>query len=457
MSRQSSATWFERAATTVLPVALGAGVFIVAFVHVHDVAVWAGQPGWAAWIISLTGEAMAIAGLAAITSRRRANAPIKWAVFVVIGAVVFSGACNLTAVLHRAQPGDPADLVLHGKPGMWVGLMAVWPVIAFGLVAGLKATKPAHPDEPDETPADSSPRTSPARAAAARLAYAGGELADNIMDPKGYGRLYRDGGTALAAGHTPAATATFPPVGVGANGASGHVGVVAPVAAPWTRTGLHGGDAPTGGHNGEHADGHTGRSPLAPVDARPAPALAAPAAETTRQPVPVGGVTREAVGGQLWDVFVDENGRSHRELVGPDGDSAVSRRRIPTPPPTPVPPPREPVIDTPPVTVPPAPAPAPVSRERVDSTGPRPAAIEFRAPEPPAAAAPMEGGGSQEPDVSDLLDDGRTIRDALAAAGTALNRSTLHTGLKERGHRAGTRRLDALLRELRAEPVGAGR
>ncbi|SBW19581.1 hypothetical protein FDG2_1443 [Candidatus Protofrankia californiensis] len=59
--------------------------------------------------------------------------------------------------------------------------------------------------------------------------------------------------------------------------------------------------------------------------------------------------------------------------------------------------------------------------------------------------------------MADLLGDGRKVRDELAAAGRPLTRSTLHAGLKERGQRAGTRKLDALLRELRAEPVGAGR
>ncbi|ONH23824.1 hypothetical protein [Pseudofrankia asymbiotica] len=414
MSRQTSgATWFERAATTVLPVALGAGVFIVAFIHVHDVACWSGQPSWASWLIAMTGEAMAVAGLAAITSRRRADAPIKWAVFVVVAAVLFSGACNLVAVLHRTGPGDPPGTVLHGEPGVWVGLMAVWPVLAFGLVAGLKATKPPHTD--DETPAADVPRqTSPVRAA-------------------GYGRLYRDGGTAPDGGHMPTATADLAAIRVGENGTSDHVGVVVPVAAAWARTGLSDVDDDLAGHNGEHSNGHTGQSSLPPLGTRPAPAAApvpAPREPTPAPARPVGDVTREASGGELWDVYTDADGRHHRVHAGRDDDA------------------------TPPLTLAPATPPQP---ERAETAGPRLPAVQFRAPEPPAPAAVAATGSGAETDVSDLLDDGRKVRDGLAAAGRALNRSTLHAGLKERGHRAGTRRLDALLRELRAEPVGAGR
>jgi hypothetical protein len=389
MSRKTSgATVIERAATNLLPVALGAGVFIVAFIHVHDVACWAGQPSWASWLIAMTGEAMAIAGLAAITSRRRDNAPIKWAVFVVVAAVLFSGACNLVAVLHRHRVGDPSGEVLHGEPGVWVGLMAVWPVLAFGLVAGLKATKPPHAEDAD----DDLDRT--ARAHEVRAA--------------GDGRSARPvtggAGTAPGGGHMAATATDYPAVNARASGASDHVGVVVPVAAAWTRTGLTGGEDDPTGHNGQHNNGHTPRPSAPAVDDRPALA------------------------------------------------------------PTPIPPPREPVRDLPaeptaptrPAT--PAPALAPPARDRAtESTGPRLPAVQFRAPEPPTPATDADETAAGEVDVSDLLADGRAIRDGLAKAGKPLNRSTLHAGLKERGQRAGTRKLDALLRELRGEPVGAAR
>ncbi|AEH08453.1 hypothetical protein FsymDg_0947 [Candidatus Protofrankia datiscae] len=359
-----------------LPIALGVGAVV-------------------AWRLGRVLVAVALA--AAITSRRRVDSPIKWAVFVVICAVVFSGACNLVAVLHRpTTPGDARPIV--GDPGVWVGLMAVWPVLAFGLVAGLKATKPAHA-EADETPAegDVPPRTSPVRGAAARPSYAGAELADSITEPKGYGRL-RDGGTAPDGGHTPAATADFPAVEAGANGASDHVAVVVPVAAAWTRTGLSAGDDDPAEHNGQHTDGHTRRPLPTPADIGPAPA--------------------------------------------------------PAPAPMPVPPPRQPL--TGPTPTPAAPPPA-LPQTSAETTGPRLPAVQFHAPELPAPAAEAATTPGGEADVADLLGDGRKVRDELAAAGRPLTRSTLHAGLKERGQRAGTRKLDALLRELRAEPVGAGR
>ncbi|SBW21073.1 hypothetical protein FDG2_1888 [Candidatus Protofrankia californiensis] len=134
--RAGAGPW-ERGAYTVLPAVLGAGVFAVAFVHVHDVARWAGQPEWASWLIACTGELMAIAAGAAILACRRSGASIGWPVFVLVAAILFSGACNLRAAGQGA---------LDSPPGIWVQIMAVWPVIAFGLVAILKATKPSEPD-----------------------------------------------------------------------------------------------------------------------------------------------------------------------------------------------------------------------------------------------------------------------------------------------------------------------
>ncbi|WP_322777730.1 DUF2637 domain-containing protein [Frankia sp. Cas4] len=141
---------FERAAVTVLPLLLGAGVFAVAFVHVHDVAKWAGQPDWAAWLIACTGELMAIAAGAAILESRRVGAGRGWPVFVLVCAVVFSGACNFAA----AGGGLAGE-----KPGVWVSVMAVWPVVAFGLVAGLKATRPVTATRNAEQPGETAERS----------------------------------------------------------------------------------------------------------------------------------------------------------------------------------------------------------------------------------------------------------------------------------------------------------
>jgi hypothetical protein len=323
------------------------------------------------------------------------NASINWAVFVVVCAVVFSGACNLTAVLHRAKPGDPAHTVLHGDPGIWVGLMAVWPVIAFGLVAGLKATKPPHADTDDDP------------SMAYRLAETATALGDGLRNPKGgtaytqSDRVRRTTSTAPTGGHMATTATGFPPVPAASNGESEQASVVVPVAAAWTRTGLTDGENDLSGHNGQHNGGHAFLPPVRPADSRPAPA------------------------------------------------------------PTPVPPPRQPLRDLPSAPTPPAsaaPVLTPPVRERpAETTGPRLPAVQFRAPEPPAPAIESGDETAGEIDVSDLLQDAQKVRDALAKAGTPLNRRTLHAGLKERGKAAGTRKLDALIKELRPEPAGVAR
>ncbi|WP_157905453.1 hypothetical protein [Parafrankia colletiae] len=147
----------EQVLGAALPVALGVGVFCVAFVHVHDVAAWAGQPDWAAWLIAVSVELMALASIVEIRHRRRAGAPIRWPVITLVAGVGMSGAANLTAA------GPDA---LTGPAGGWVPTMALWPVAAFGLVAGLKATRPTWPAPamsttppvgPDRPPVDRTP------------------------------------------------------------------------------------------------------------------------------------------------------------------------------------------------------------------------------------------------------------------------------------------------------------
>ncbi|OAA21620.1 hypothetical protein UG55_105739 [Frankia sp. EI5c] len=153
----------ERVLGAALPVVLAVGVFCVAFVHVHDVAAWAGQPDWAAWLIAVSVELMALASIIEIRHRHRGGAPVRWPVTTLVAGVGMSGAANLTAA------GPDA---LTGTPGAWVPTMALWPVAAFGLVAGLKATRPAHPTpattaDPtrgpappvDDRPAGDGPRT----------------------------------------------------------------------------------------------------------------------------------------------------------------------------------------------------------------------------------------------------------------------------------------------------------
>ncbi|MDT3438334.1 hypothetical protein [Pseudofrankia sp. BMG5.37] len=148
----------ERFARRALPFVLGAGAFAVAGVHTTAVAQWAGQPLWAAIVITGTGEAMAIAAVLEVRHRRRTGGGLFWPVLVTIAAFGFSAACNLTAALVH---GDNGHLV--GHPGAWRPVMAVWPVVAFALVTLMKATG-GHGDDEAEPVAVPAARTDPANA-----------------------------------------------------------------------------------------------------------------------------------------------------------------------------------------------------------------------------------------------------------------------------------------------------
>jgi hypothetical protein len=137
----------ERALGAALPAVLAGGVFAVAFAHVHDVARWARQPDWAAWLIAVSVELMAVASVIEIRHRHRAHAGVGWPVLTLLAGIGMSGAANLAA----AGPG-----ALTGDPGAWTRVMALWPVAAFALVAGLKATRPTR-----ATPAAGTDRASP--------------------------------------------------------------------------------------------------------------------------------------------------------------------------------------------------------------------------------------------------------------------------------------------------------
>ncbi|TCJ36855.1 hypothetical protein [Parafrankia sp. BMG5.11] len=130
--------WVERFLVMALPALLGAGVFAVAFAHIVELAVWAGQPAWSAVLLACTGEAMAVAAILEIRHRQYHGGSLVMPVIVLVAAVVFSGACNLAAALADR---DPVTGRLAGEPGVWRPTMAVWVVVAFGCVAGLKATR----------------------------------------------------------------------------------------------------------------------------------------------------------------------------------------------------------------------------------------------------------------------------------------------------------------------------
>ncbi|WP_131769202.1 hypothetical protein [Candidatus Protofrankia californiensis] len=127
-----SAPRWERAAATALPVLLGASAFAVCFARVRHLAELHGQPGWRALVIASTVEAIAFAAVVEIRMRRRVGASISAAVVVLTAGLAMSLAANI------ADRG----------PGSWGLVMAAWPVVAFGLVVALKATRPVHGADP---------------------------------------------------------------------------------------------------------------------------------------------------------------------------------------------------------------------------------------------------------------------------------------------------------------------
>ncbi|WP_131831208.1 hypothetical protein [Frankia sp. CcI49] len=84
-------------------------------------------------MIAATGEIMAVSAMIEIRARRRDGSRAVFPIFVLIASIAWSGACNL-----RAAAGLTSD------PGPWRYIAALWVVIAFGLVAGIKATRTTH-------------------------------------------------------------------------------------------------------------------------------------------------------------------------------------------------------------------------------------------------------------------------------------------------------------------------
>jgi hypothetical protein len=165
--------WIERHARRMLPFVLGAGAFAVAGVHTIAVARWAGQPFWAAVVITGTGEAMAVAAVLEFRHRRRTGASLFWPVLVTVAAFGFSAACNLTAALVPTHGGR-----LAGEPGAWRPVMAVWPVVAFALVTLMKATG-GHGDDEAQPDMPAAP--------ASAVAAADGVLGPAVDDSRGRG------------------------------------------------------------------------------------------------------------------------------------------------------------------------------------------------------------------------------------------------------------------------------
>jgi hypothetical protein len=177
-------------------VALGAGVFAVAFAHVHDVAHWAHQPNWAAWLIASTGELMAIAAILEIRHRSRCvpSTGRRWPTMVppvltLIAAIGISGAANLAAASGLAA-----------NPGPWVQIMAVWPVVAFALVAFNKATRPhartaSKPTAENSADGTAPVGTTPIPSVPAAVAALGGRTPlPNVTDSVTVGRTGRGTG-----------------------------------------------------------------------------------------------------------------------------------------------------------------------------------------------------------------------------------------------------------------------
>nr|MDT0664845.1 hypothetical protein [Micromonospora sp. DSM 115978] len=165
-SRTRPAGRLEHLLVTVLPVLLAAGAFAVAFVHVHDVAAWAGQPDWAAWLVAVSVELMALASILEIRHRHQHHAGVRWPVLTLAAGIGMSGAANLAASGANA---------FTSPPGPWTTVMALWPVAAFALVAGLKATRPT-----STTSTDRPTQTEPAPNLPAPLVAAARDVATDL-------------------------------------------------------------------------------------------------------------------------------------------------------------------------------------------------------------------------------------------------------------------------------------
>lgn len=134
-------------------IVLGALAYAVALDHVIDVATWAGQLGWKSWAIGASVEMLALAAIREIYVRIGRGVSWAWPAFCLLLGGAMSMACNLQA------SGPDA---LTAPPGMWVQVMAVWPVVCALAVAGCKATRahpPQHAIEP--APADTAEPTQP--------------------------------------------------------------------------------------------------------------------------------------------------------------------------------------------------------------------------------------------------------------------------------------------------------
>ncbi|WP_018502935.1 hypothetical protein [Parafrankia discariae] len=145
----------EHAAAAALLTLLCTGMFAVAAVHTIELAVWAGQARWAAYVVAGTGEAMATRAFLEIRHRRRTGVSTRGAVAVLAASIGFSGVMNVAAaVIGRDSAGQ-----LTGDAGAWRPIIAVWVVIAFALAGSLHWFRPAVP-VPAATPAatpDSAP------------------------------------------------------------------------------------------------------------------------------------------------------------------------------------------------------------------------------------------------------------------------------------------------------------
>jgi hypothetical protein len=108
-----SKTAAENRLQLVLLLGVGGMAGAASFRHVHDLAASHGQPGWFAWSVAISIEAMALAAGLEIRRSRRVGKPVGVPVAALVGGVALS----LSAQLAQAEP-SPWGWILAAVPAM---------------------------------------------------------------------------------------------------------------------------------------------------------------------------------------------------------------------------------------------------------------------------------------------------------------------------------------------------
>jgi hypothetical protein len=127
-SRKDRRHRLERVAANLAGVLLAAAAFGSSFRHVQTVAAHHGQAGWLSWTIAGSVELMSLVAISELSRARATGRPVPPAAVLALGAgLLMSAACNAATA--------------HGS-GAWPIVMALWPVVAYGLVVLIVETRP---------------------------------------------------------------------------------------------------------------------------------------------------------------------------------------------------------------------------------------------------------------------------------------------------------------------------